>query len=577
VDYYGNPIPVGTFQIRAYADQYQEFQGDPFAVGQAEHKNVRNIRLTSFPLRYSEIQACSEIPAAGGDCVYSVKITNGQPKNLEGAAWSLVSGFLPDTYLGHTTFQARDRQELNLSPGKSKTLQFRFVVPANRSSYGTFICTQVFVGQGNNALFNTIGFRDLFCVMRNATGFAIASPADMSSLQDGSMAAATGTDIEPNNTCQAAQDLGAQPYPFVLDGALDSSQSPDVDFFRFTGTPGSLFTVDLEGQGTGKGTLIDPLLGLFDSNCNLIATDDGSGGFLNSRLEIAIPSDGVFILAATLCCDSGFFGGGNGSYQLTVTPVQFIGSITGFVTDAVTGKPVRGDQLPYAYVGLLYCTQFGCSGVNDQAAGQDGRFTFTSDYNGAPLRVGNYLVAVSADQYEPSEVEVLNVGDGEHRDLGNLPLTSYPVRFSDFVGCEIPSEGGLCEFSVKITNGLSRRFSGKAWSMIHADGTGALINFTHFQTDSPLDVSLDPGKSRTLRFRFRVREPVADGALICGTVFVGQNPSAQFTTLGRADLFCAVKGSNGFTLMSAQDMHSHMQQMQTLEAAPTTIPSLPDK
>jgi 5-hydroxyisourate hydrolase-like protein (transthyretin family) len=577
VDYYGNPIPVGTFQIRAYADQYQEFQGDPFTVGQAEHKNVGNIRLTSFPIRFSEIRVCSEIPAAGGDCVYSVKITNGLPTKLEGSAWSLVSGYLPDSFAGYTDFQPGDKQELGLDPGKSRTLQFRFIVPANRSSYGTFICTQVFVGKGNNSTFNTIGFRDLFCVLRNATGFAIASLADMTSMQETSIPAATGIDIEPNNSCQSAQDLSAQPYPFVLNGELDSSQNPDVDFFRFTGTPGLLATIDLEGQATGKGTLGDPYLGFFDSNCNLIATDDDGGESLNSRLEITIPDDGVFVLAATLCCDGGFAGGGSGSYQLTVAPVQFLGSISGLVTDAVSGKPLRGDVLPYANVGLLHCTQFGCSGVNNQAAGADGRFNFTSDYSGAPLRVGNYLVIVNADQYEPYQVDAQNVGEAENRDLGNIPLTSYPVRFSDFQGCDIPSGGDVCEFSVKITNGLSKRFAGKAWSLIYGSGTGSLINFTHFQTNTPLDVSLDPGKGRTLRFRFRVREQVADGAVICATVYVGQNPNAHFNTVGRADLFCVVKGSTGFTLMSEQDMHTHLQQMQILEAAPTTTPSLSDK
>jgi hypothetical protein len=112
------------------------------------------------------------------------------------------------------------------------------------------------------------------------------------------MTFAQNTEVEPNHPCPTAQDFGAVALPFTLDGSLDSTpESPDVDFFRFTGTPGSVVRVDLEGQATGKGTLGDPFLGFFDAGCNLIASNDDSGGTLNSRLVLTIPADGVFILA----------------------------------------------------------------------------------------------------------------------------------------------------------------------------------------------------------------------------------------------------------------------------------------
>ena len=577
-DYFGNPIPVGTFQIRAYADQYQEFQGDPFIVGEAENKNIGNIGLISFPIRFSEIQPCAEIPTSGGECLFTVRIWNGMDRNLTGKTWSLASGFLPGTFAGYTDFQIRNPQDLDLGKGKSRVFSFRFDVPSNNTSYGTFLCTRLFVGEGGQALLNTIGFRNLFCVLRNASGFAIVSPQEViSQAQTNATTAETGTEIEPNNSCQSAQDVGAVSDPFVMDGNLDASQGPDIDFFHFTATPGESVAIDHEGQATGKGTLGDPLLGFFDSNCNLIAVNDDSNNLLNSHLDITVPADGVFIMAATAYPDFGFTGGGNGSYRLTVAPVPHISSISGVVTDAVSGNPLSGVAAPFTYVRLLQCGPFGCSDVNSQSAASDGSFHFETDFNGIALRVGEYMIVASADQYQPSQTETFSVGESENYDAGRVALHSYPIRFSNTQICAVPAAGGLCDFSVKITNGLSTRFSGRAWSMIDGQNIGSLINFTSFQSDSLLNVSLDPGRSTVLRFRFQVRGSVADGAYICATAFVGQNPGPLFNTAGVRSLFCFVKGANGFTLMSEQEMHNQLQQMRNDNADRIHTPSGPKK
>jgi hypothetical protein len=76
-------------------------------------------------------------------------------------------------------------------------------------------------------------------------------------------------------------------------------------------------SVDLEGQSTGQGTLVDPFLGAFDSGCALIAVNDDWGG-LNSRLVLTIPADGILVLGVTRCCDGDFNQGGEGSYRITV-------------------------------------------------------------------------------------------------------------------------------------------------------------------------------------------------------------------------------------------------------------------
>jgi len=325
--------------------------------------------------------------------------------------------------------------------------------------------------------------------------------------------------------------------------------------------------IDLEGQSTGKGTLGDPFLGFFDSNCNLIALNDDSGS-LNSHLDVIVPFDGIVVLAATTCCDYGFYGGGNGSYQLTMAPLQYISSISGVITDAVSGKPLSGVTAPFTYVRLLRCGPFGCSDVNGQSAGSEGSFRFETDFNGGALPTGNYMILANADQYLYTQTEIFTVGEGENYNAGKITLKSYPIRFSDIQVCSVPSSGGLCDFSVKITNGLATKFSGTAWSIVNGSALGSFTNFTIFQSDAFREITLEPGKSTILRFRFQVRGSVADGATICGTAFVGQNPGALFNPVGQRFLFCFVKGNNQFSLMSEAQMQKQMQHMRVEDVAP---------
>src|SRR5262245_12087168 len=177
-----------------------------------------------------------------------------------------------------------------------------------------------------------------------------------------------GVEVEPNNPCPTAQNFGAVALPFTVAGSLDSTLgNPDVDFFRFSGPPGAVVRVDLEGQSTGQGTLGDPFLGFFDAGCTRIAVNDDGGINLNARLVLAIPANGVFILGVTRCCDAGFLGGGVGTYQLTLTPSAAIGSISGRVVDAQSGEPLAGDTNPFASARLLHCEAGVCSSVSSQA------------------------------------------------------------------------------------------------------------------------------------------------------------------------------------------------------------------
>jgi hypothetical protein len=213
--------------------------------------------------------------------------------------------------------------------------------------------------------------------------------------------------------------------------------------------------------------------------------------------------------------------------------------------------------------------------VNAQQTGSEGDFYFERDASGAQLRAGNYQLFVTADQYQSRQSDIFTVGEDQDYDTGDIPLASNPVRFSDTRACVVPPQGGFCNFSVKITNGLSARLSGKAWSIVNGTSIGSFTNFTTFQTDASQGVRLNPGKSSVLRFRFWVRGSVADGATICTTVYVGQGLNALFNTVGQSSLFCIVKGGSGFALLSEQESQAALQQMQSQR--PVLPEMLPEK
>jgi len=240
-------------------------------------------------------------------------------------------------------------------------------------------------------------------------------------------ATAQVSEVEPNHPCAAAQLVDGVTPPFQVTGLLDSSQEPDVDFFHVMLPAGTGLQVDLEGETAGMGTLHDPYLGFFNAACELQATDDDSGGNLNSRLYITVPEGGA-ILAVTRCCDGEFVGGGEGSYTLTVSPAAFIGSIAGRAVDANTWQPLPGDAPPYAWAELRACDEGGCwMGVASQALGPDGTFLFETDFMGHPIPAGEFAIFVMAMNYAEASFGPFAVADGEHFDAGDVPVAPFEI------------------------------------------------------------------------------------------------------------------------------------------------------
>jgi len=332
--------------------------------------------------------------------------------------------------------------------------------------------------------------------------------------------------------------------------------------------------VDLEGETTAKGTLPDPLLGFFNSSCNLIAFNDDSGIGFNSRLVFTIPADGVFILAASSFFDFNFIGDhfSSGSYQLTITPSPpLIGSISGRVIDALTGEPLQGNAPPFASAILLQCLESECFStefMNSQPADSDGQFQFSSDFAGVPLIAGTYKVEAFADQYQAGQTDPFNVGEGEDKDVGDIPLTPFFVQFSEVQPCSNLSPlGGTCNYSVRVRNNSSTRLDGAVWSLVNSFGIGSFVDFTIFQTGklgpqspTPQKVALTPGDSKVFQFAFQVPGTVTDGVFICTESFVGQDPDPSFNTVGQRFLFCISKGVNGFTVVPEKKAREQFRQ-----------------
>lgn len=382
-----------------------------------------------------------------------------------------------------------------------------------------------------------------------------------------SQAFGQAVEVEPNEPCVEAQDIGPIDVTGAssVQGSLDTPpDEPDIDFFRFSATPGARVTANHEGEDTGAGTLPDPLLGLFDTDCNLLASNDDSGVGLNSRLTFDVPVDGVFVLAATSFPDFDFTGaGGNsGTYQLTISsPPPFIGSISGRIVDARTGEPLPGNEPPFASADLLRCDGDICDLVSSQSADAEGRFRFERDFEGQPLDVGTYQVIAFANEFEEAQTDPFDVGEGEDFDVGDIPIQPLPLTFSDIQPCEnLLPQGDTCQYSFRVTNNTDAPVRGLVWSLVDGFELLSELGFTRFEASTRAGsrqairerLELEPLGEATLEFQFDV-PPFVIGAEFCTRAFVGVDPSPLVTTVRESFLFCIIGTATGFEVMSESE------------------------
>jgi hypothetical protein len=369
-------------------------------------------------------------------------------------------------------------------------------------------------------------------------------------------------EFEPNNPCEQAQYIGyLGVLPALVNGELPQDYnldpSGDVDFYIFEAPEGLALRARLVSATSNTGTIIDPYLGLFDSECNLLAANDDYLG-LNSRIDFAVPAGGMFILAATGCCDAAFEGmhGQDGSYTLRVTeqPVP-VPAITGRLVDAVSGDPLPGNLPPYPWVELILCRIDGCiQTVSSQAPNEDGVFRFETDSYGNPLSPLTYVVRAWAGEYSPAETEPFPTFSAEISDLGDLALEPPPFVFSQIKACsDLVKSGGRCTYSVDVRNNTRSAVHGLGWSMVNTWGGTSLLGYSLFQADSPRNLRIAARSAGTLRFRFDVPSGVADGTVMCADAWFSDKATEYFGTLRSQPLFCVMKQAGVMKVLDSKE------------------------
>ena len=325
----------------------------------------------------------------------------------------------------------------------------------------------------------------------------------------GAPAQAQTAEIEPNSSCLSAQPLGA--LPATVAGSLDTPpDTPDVDYYRITATPGDLVQIEQRGSSSGSGTLADPFVGAFDSACVFLGYDDDGGTHLDSRLELTVPADGILVIAASTIWDWDFSGNGyySGTYTLAVSRVAVAKGIGGRVVNASTGAAI-----PSAFVGLMICDDNGScwqyAGYTYTAADgtfrfEPGNYTLMED----KLRVGEYRLTVSAGPlyqfYESTPFQIL---EGQDLDFGDIGVQPVPVvgsirgRLVDAVTGE-GMPGDAVPFARVELQSCPTVYGGWCWTVryANADAQG------NFVFESSQNHPLSPGKYRVVAFADQYEE-----------------------------------------------------------------------
>ena len=99
------------------------------------------------------------------------------------------------------------------------------------------------------------------------------------------------TDFPATTATTGRVDVGAS-----VTGTISNA---DYDYFRVDLEAGKTYQFDLEGADSGRGTLVDPFLSLYDGSATFLLADDDSGTNLNSQMVYNAASAGAHYLRAT--------------------------------------------------------------------------------------------------------------------------------------------------------------------------------------------------------------------------------------------------------------------------------------
>ena len=142
-------------------------------------------------------------------------------------------------------------------------------------------------------------------VSERSRWFHIDTPAAPEAVEgDGQDAPGQGTPGGPGGRANVSEGNTDLPGDTTTTGEVDVGGSvtgnigsfADADYFRVVLEAGTRYQIDLEGAPTGRGTLADPALTLYDESENNLLDDDTSGIGANSRVIFTSTTAGTYYL-----------------------------------------------------------------------------------------------------------------------------------------------------------------------------------------------------------------------------------------------------------------------------------------
>lgn len=373
-----------------------------------------------------------------------------------------------------------------------------------------------------------------------------------------------------NPLCESqAENVGLIELPHELTGSLGSEPAENrVDFHRFEAEPGARLDAWLFGNYNGAGDLQDPMLGWFDSDCLFVAVNDDYNS-PDSYLQVTVPADGIFILAATRYADYLFDGSEQyaegSSYTLSLSEaITYSGSISAHLTNSLTGTALSGYNEPYAYVDLYRCDIDCDEYVDSRSADDNGVVRFNAEDSYPGLGSGTYLMRAHANEHGSNESGRFDFDNGNDLDIGIIPLSPPAITLGDVQACDdILPQGGTCHYEVSIDNNTDAPLNALVWSEVEGYSLSSAQGYTRFEASSTgasddqavrATVSVPAFSSASAGFSFEVPSFAPEGAQFCQTAMLGLYPNPLFNTADWKYLFCVEKTSIGLRKLVGAEM-----------------------
>jgi 5-hydroxyisourate hydrolase-like protein (transthyretin family) len=196
-----------------------------------------------------------------------------------------------------------------------------------------------------------------------------------------------------------------------------------------------------------------------------------------------------------------------------------VNTIKGRIVDSLSKKPITILIKLYKCGDDGSCSQY-MKSLNTNAKGE---YIISQDYEGSPLESGNYKVSTSGNnKYQKAESTSFVANDEKNVLVGDLAVAPRPAQVS-VKGCTLPIKGGICKFSVTVTNGQAKALVAKVWNIVEINWKKSYESGpdTVFQLPAVTTINLlKTGTSKTLNFQFTVPTRLINTPFLI-TSFVG--------------------------------------------------------